>query len=258
MCVLSFGLVNLLHNFIWYSGAHHYVKEPILLYNYVEFIRNIGWYPRAVKIIYSAGSWLCIVMAILSYAAFYVTPRKNAAIRLFWFWFFINSVNYVLAQWMANPYVNYSGVGVLVRYWYWDERDRFVAALIALILVIFYGRFFAHNFLQFSPAMKFMKRNNYKVFSIYVLLIPMGVLMILIGSLRLLHHWNVNIIMVLATFLMAVSTYIRIGEKNFKVSFFEDSYKIKYSLMGFLFLLLAIGIYLYLYFFGFQFQENLF
>lgn len=258
MCVLTFGLVSLLYNFIWYSSAYHYVKEPILLYNYVEFIRNIGWYPRCVKIIYSAGSYLCLAMAAVSYGLFYIAPRKSANLKLFWFWFCINSINYLLVQWMGNPYVNYSGVGVLVRYWYWDERDRFVAALIALIIIIFYGRFLAHHFLQFTPSMKFMKRNNYKVFALYILLFPSFVLIGVVGAFRMIHDWNVNFIMMVGIFLMSISTYLRIGERKFKADFFEETYKPRYSIVGLALLGALIALYIYLYQYGFQFEPGLF
>ncbi len=258
MCLAAFGVVNLMHNLIWYFGAYHYVQEPILLHNYVVFVKNEGWYVRAVKTIYSAGPLLCIVMAAISYAIFHATPKKRINYRMFWFWLFINAINYFLVQWLAAPYIRTSGVGVLTRYWYWDERDRFIAALIALILIIFYGRIFAHNFLQFTPAMKYMKRNNYRIFAFYVLLIPSFALMIAVPALRMFFEWRVVWFTVLATFLMSISVFVRIGERKFKVQFFEESYKAKYSYGGLIFLGIIVAINLYLFLFGFRLEPGLF
>lgn len=258
MCLASFGLVNLLHNAIWYCAAYHYIDEPVMLYNYVAFVKNEGWYVRAVKIIYSSGPWLCVGLAIVSYFVFSATPQKRINYRMFWFWMFINSVNYYLIQWMATPYTRNSGIGVLTRYWYWEERDRFVGALIALIIVIFYGRFFAHNFLQFTPAMKYMKRNNYRVFSFYVLIIPAFVLMAVVPVFHMFHEWRVVWLMVLATFLMSMSIFVRIGERKFMVHFFEEKYKAEYSIGAVILLGLVVAAYLYLYFFGLRLEPDLF
>jgi hypothetical protein len=255
MCLATFGLVNLLHNIIWYLGAYHYIQEPVLLYNYVEFVKNEGWYERAVKIIYSAGPWLCVAMAAVSYLIFYASPRRRDQYRMFWFWMFINSVNYYLVQWLVTPYVRTSGLGVLTRYWFWTERDRFIGVLIALILIIFYGRYFAHNFLQFSPAMKYMKRGNYRIFSFYVLIVPAFMLMGAVAGFHMLHEWRVTWFMVLGIFLMTISMQVRIGERKFMVQFFEETYKAQYSIGGIIILAIVVAIYVYLYMFGFRLPQ---
>ncbi len=258
MCLAAFGVVNLLHNLIWYLGAYHYISEPVLLYNSVAFVKSEGWYPRAVKIIYNAGPYLCVGLAILSYLVFLAVPKKRSTYRMLWFWIFIHSMNYYLVQWLATPYVRNSGIGVLTRYWYWTERDRFIAALIALIVIIFYGRFIAHNFLQFTPAMKYMKRNNYRVFSFYVLIIPAFVLMALIPAFHMFYEWRVVWLMVLALFLMSASVFIRISERKFMVHFFEETYKIRYSYGAIFAFAIVVAAYLYLYFFGLRLEPGLF
>ncbi|UPT67917.1 MAG: hypothetical protein M0D57_04445 [Sphingobacteriales bacterium JAD_PAG50586_3] len=258
MCLAAFGVVNLLHNLIWYMGAYHYVQEPVLLHNYVVFVKNEGWYVRAVKNIYSAGPYLCIALAAISYAVYTAIPKKRITYRMFWFWLFINSINYLLVQWLATPYIRNSGIGVLTHYWYWEERDRFIAALVALVIAFFYGRFIAHNFLQFTPAMKYMKRNNYRIFAFYVLVIPAVALMVAVPAFRMFFEWRVVWLMVLVTFLLALSVLVRIGERKFKVQFFEESYKAKYSYGGVIFLGIIVAINIYLYLVGFRMEPGLF
>jgi hypothetical protein len=258
MCLAAFGMVNLLHNLIWYCGAYHYISEPVMLYNGVAFVKSEGWYVRAVKIIYNSGPYLCIVLAVLSYLIFLATPKKQSTYRMFWFWAFIHSMNYYLVQWLATPYVRNSGIGVLTRYWYWTERDRFIAALLALIIIIFYGRFIAHNFLQFTPAMKYMKRNNYRVFSFYVLIIPAFTLMAIIPAFHMFYEWRVVWLMVLALFLMSMSVLVRIGDRKFMVHFFEETYKVRYSYGAVIVFSIITIAYLYLYFFGLRLEPGLF
>lgn len=258
MCLAAFGIVNLLHNIIWYCGAYHYVQEPILLHNYVVFVKNDGWYVRAVKVIYNAGPYLCLALAAIAYAVFLATPKKRISYRMLWFWIFINSINYYLVQWLATPYVRNSGIGVLTRYWYWDERDRFIAALIALVIASFYGRFLAHNFLQFTPSMKYMKRNNYRIFAFYVLIIPSIALMIAVPAFRMFFEWRVVWLTVLVTFLLALSVFVRIGEKKFKVQFFEENYKARYTVGGVILLGIIVAINIYLFIFGFRMEPGLF
>ena len=137
------------------------VPEPGTSY----FVNNTGWYPRAVKNIYSAGPMLCGGLAVLFFGLFFASDRRAINARMFFIWAFVWSINYVLMEWMAVPYLRYSGIGVLTRYWYWTDRDRFIAALVSLIVLLFYGRFIAQYFLQFTPAMKYMKKGNNRVFA---------------------------------------------------------------------------------------------
>ena len=106
--------------------------------------------------------------------------------------------------------------------------------------------------------MKYMKKNNYRVFSFYVLIIPAMALMALVPALHMFHEWRVVWLMVLATFLMSMSIFVRIGERKFMVHFFEEKYKAEYSIGAVVVLGLVVATYLYLYFFGFRLEPDLF
>lgn len=173
-------------------------------------------------------------------------------------WAFIWSLNYLLAEWMAVSFLRYSGIGVLTRYWYWTERDRFVAALIALVIVTFYGRFIATFFLQFTPAMKYMKRGNYRVFALYTIMIPALFISLAIMGLRMSYDWPITFALALAMTIMGIVTYMRAGERNFKVTFFEESYNPGISIGGLVFLGIIVAIHLYLAVFTFSMQSGYF
>lgn len=221
-------------------------------------INNTGWYPRAVKNIYSAGPLLCLGLALLFFGLFYSANRKSINYRMFMLWAFVWSLNYLLAEWMAVPYVKYSGIGVLTRYWYWTERDRFVAALIALVIITFYGRFIANFFMQFTPAMKFMKRGNYKVLALYAIVFPALICSGIILALKMSYDWPICLFLAGGTAIMSISTYMRAGERNFKVTFFEENYNPTISLGGLIFLGIILAIHLYLAVFNYSMEAGYF
>lgn len=251
------------HKIVAYNGKTHQaviegrfskIPPPGAAYQ----INNTGWYPRAVKNIYMAGPLLCLGVALFFFGLFYSANRKSISYRMFMLWAFVWSLNYLLAEWMAVPYVKYSGIGVLTRYWYWSERDRFVSALIALVIITFYGRFIATFFMQFAPAMKFMKRGNYKVLALYTIIIPAIITSLIILGLRMSYDWPICLFLAAGTFIMSISTYMRAGERNFKVTFFEENYKPGISISGLIILGIIVAIHLYLAVFTYSMEAGYF
>lgn len=222
------------------------------------FVNNTGWYPRAVKNIYSAGPLLCLGLAVLFFGLLYASDRRAVNARLFFIWAFVWSLNYLLVEWMAVPYLRYSGIGVLTRYWYWEERERFISALVALIVLLFYGRFIAHYFLQMTPAMKYMKKGNNRVFALYIIVLPLLVSAVLIAGLRLAEDWELCAFMAAGSLLMGISTYLRTGERKFKVIFHEETYVPRISIGGVVFLAIMAALYFYLATFTFSMNSGLF
>lgn len=221
-------------------------------------INNTGWYPRAVKNIYMAGPLLCAGLALIFFGLFYSASRKSINYRMFMLWAFIWSVNYLLAEWMAVSFLRYSGIGVLTRYWYWTERDRFIAALVALVIITFYGRFITNFFIQFTPSMKYMKRGNYRVLALYSILFPSIVTALAIVAFRMSYDWPITFALALGSMIMAVVTYSRAGERNFKVTFFEETYSPGISVGGLIFLGIIIALHLYLAVFHYSMEAGYF
>lgn len=236
------------------EGKFEKVPQPGAIYS----INNTGWYPRAVKNIYMAGPLLCAGLALLFFGLFYSSNRKNIAARMFFLWSFVWSLNYLLAEWMAVPYLRYSGIGVLTRYWYWTERDRFIAFLIALVIITFYGRFIATFFMQFSPSMKYMKRNNYKVLALYAIVFPVLVCTIVIIGLRMSYDWPLTLALGLGALWMSIITAMRARERNFKVNFYEENYSQGITIGGLITLGVLVAIHLYLGVVGFSMEAGYF
>lgn len=245
-CITTFLLVNLLYNLLWYGAANHYINTPKLEYNGVSFLQNLGWYPRAVKNIYTSSPALCAVLFLVFFALFYATPRNKINYRMFMLFASINSFAMLLTQWLAMPYVKFSGLGVWSTYLYWSERDRFLSALIALIVAIFYSRFLTHYFIQLTPNMKFMKRSNYQVFSLYVIVLPFVTTAAIAVVLKLIENWYTLLAFATASVLFAVTSYLRVGERKFKVIFLEGKVNQTLAVPTIVLLTILVAIYIYL------------
>ncbi|MGE5424110.1 MAG: hypothetical protein ACM3N9_02030, partial [Syntrophothermus sp.] len=121
--------------------------QTIIYYFEVDFlIRGKEWTEDAVKIIFSMGPFITLMISVISLIAYVNSLEKKGIIKLFILWVFCHSLIQFLGEVMAGTLLG-KGFGWVLMYLYFVDTANMIVAITAVIFLVVAGLFFSKNFL---------------------------------------------------------------------------------------------------------------
>lgn len=147
--------------------------RSVMMYYDVEFmIRSRDWTEDAVKVVYSTGPLVTLMITFLAATLFSLTSQDNRAARLFVMWVILHALTQSFGEMIFGAFLN-QGFGWVLAYLYFDDTEKmlFVAAILASMLA---AGFFLSRFLLLTGNIdfNFLNRGNRSPFLVSQIILP--------------------------------------------------------------------------------------
>jgi hypothetical protein len=137
--LLSYLFVLLLFQFSTIIASNIFEIPNTLFYNKIGFnIKPESWTFDSVKVIYTSGNALLILLAITFLVIVIKTLELNGLLKLFFLWGFIQSISMLFGSIIIGAFT-FDGFGIVLSYWYLTDTIKMVLLFAGIILLIAIG-----------------------------------------------------------------------------------------------------------------------
>lgn len=137
--LFAFLIVFLLQNFTSSIAALSVdIKSIIYYYNIDYLIRGRDWTPDAVKVVFSAGSFLSLVFSLIVIIFYVNISQETWFIRLLFFWLFCHAFIHFFGEMLIGTLLM-KGFGLSIVYMFKIEYKKLLIVLGSLFFLIFAG-----------------------------------------------------------------------------------------------------------------------
>ena len=114
------------------------IKSNIYFYNIVYLIRGRDWTPDAIKVVYSAGPFLCLIFSLIVIIVYVNVSQETWFIRLLLFWLFCHAFIHFFGEMLIGT-LFMKGFGISIVYLFRVEYKKLLIILGSLFFLIFGG-----------------------------------------------------------------------------------------------------------------------
>jgi hypothetical protein len=137
--LLAYFVVYLLTQFAVMIAAISFNIETVLYYFEIDFlIRSSEWVPDAIKVVYTTGPFVSLILALLSIIIYFNLSEETWKSRLFILWLFCHSFIHFFGEFLMGNLLG-KGFGYVIMYLFFLDTPKMVMTLIDFVVILFTG-----------------------------------------------------------------------------------------------------------------------
>jgi hypothetical protein len=201
--------------------------DTVLYYYDIDFlIRSSEWVPDAVKVVYTTGPFISLILAILAIIIYINVSEETWTFRLFILWVFCHSFTHFFGEFLMGNLLG-KGFGYVIMYLFFQDTPKMVLTLLDFVIILLTGLGLARLFLfSGNIYLKKLDKSNRMPFVISQILLPflIGTGIILLIKLPKISSLEIGVDFSMIILLMPVIFRARISQDLF---FEEERKRIK-------------------------------
>jgi hypothetical protein len=147
--------------------------KAVMMYYDVEFlIRSRDWTEEAVKVVFSTGPLIALMLTLVSLTIFVLASQETWTIRLFVMWVILHAFTQSFGEMIIGALLN-QGFGWVLAYLYFNDTEKMLL-VVGILLGMFAGGLFLSRFLLLTGNMYFnnIGKGNRRPFLISQVYLP--------------------------------------------------------------------------------------
>ena len=145
--LLAFTFEFLLFNFsTGLAGLTLNMKSVIYYYDIDFLVRSRDWSIDAIKIIYSSGPFISLIICLLSIIIYMTFTDERWMARLFIFWIFCHAFTHSIGAVLSGALLS-EGFGYVIMYMFWMDTAKVVISIAMIVILVLMGIIFTRSFL---------------------------------------------------------------------------------------------------------------
>lgn len=145
--LLAYLFVYLITNVSVIIAAISFNIDSVLYYYDIDFlIRGSEWVPDAVKVVYTTGPFVSLILAILAIIIYVNVSEETWTFRLFILWVFCHSFIHFFGEFLIGNLLG-KGFGYVIMYLFFLDTPKMVLTLLDFVIILFTGLALARLFL---------------------------------------------------------------------------------------------------------------
>jgi hypothetical protein len=152
--LLAYLFVFLLKEMAVVIAAGTFDIKSVMMYYDVEYlIRGRDWTADAVKVVFSAGPLIAIMLTLITVTIFAVSSNENWTVRLFIMWVFLHAFTQSFGEMIFGALLN-QGFGWVLTYLYFNDTTKMLL-VVGILLGMLSGGLFLSRFLLLTGNIYF-------------------------------------------------------------------------------------------------------
>lgn len=145
--ILSYLFVFILHQAATILASFFFDYNVQVDYSKIFFmVSRYDWYFDSVKIIFSAGPLVCLILSVFMIVVAYRYKEYNGSLKLFFLWGFVHSISIFLGSAYAGALLG-EGFGHVLIWMFMPDTGKLIITLISLFLLAAAGFALTRTFL---------------------------------------------------------------------------------------------------------------
>ena len=137
--LLAYLFVYLITNVSVIIAAISFNIDSVLYYYDIDFlIRGSEWVPDAVKVVYTTGPFVSLILAILAIIIYVNIAEETWIFRLFILWIFCHSFIHFFGEFLMGNLMG-KGFGYVIMYLFFQDTPKMVLTLLDFVIILFTG-----------------------------------------------------------------------------------------------------------------------
>jgi hypothetical protein len=125
-----------------------------MMYNEVVYlIRSRDWTEEAVKVVFSTGPLIALMLTLISLTIFSLASHETRVARLFIMWVFLHAFSQCFGEMIFGALLN-QGFGWVLAYLYFNDTEKMLLVVV-ILLVMLTGGLFLSRFLLLTGNIYF-------------------------------------------------------------------------------------------------------
>ncbi len=221
--LLAYLFIYLIRQFSIALVSSSFDIETIVYFFDVDFlIRGRDWGHDAVKVIFSIGPFVSLLLSLIALIAFANYQHKTSVFRLFIFWVFCFGFTGFFGELLMGSLMD-KGIGFVILYLFFMDTGKMVIAFLSLIILIATG-LFIKNYMLITGNIYYnylVKRNRGK-FVFNQIILPYLAGMLIIYLVKYPRMLTIELAVNLSMILLLLPAIIRSRFRN-ELFFDQDS-----------------------------------
>ena len=114
------------------------INSTIYYYNIIFHIRSKDWTIDAIKMVYSAGPFICLIFSLITLVLYLNVSQETWFIRLLFFWIFCHSIIHFFGEMLIGTLLM-KGFGLSIVYIFLVEYKKLLIILISVFFLMLSG-----------------------------------------------------------------------------------------------------------------------
>jgi hypothetical protein len=137
--LLAYFLIYLVTQFSVMIAAITFNIDTVLYYYEIDFlIRGSEWVPDAVKVVYTTGPFVSLILGILAIIVYVKLEEETWVSRLFILWLFCHAFIHFFGELLMGNLLG-QGFGYVVMYLIFQDTPKMVLTLVDFMIILFSG-----------------------------------------------------------------------------------------------------------------------
>lgn len=137
--LLAYLAVHSLYQFSTITASNIFDIPNTLFYNRIGFnVNPEAWTFDAVKVIYSAGNVMLLLIAVTFLVVVIKTLEFNGLLRMLFLWGFVHATAMLFGSFVIGAF-NFEGFGIVLSYLYLADTAKMLILFVGLILLLGIG-----------------------------------------------------------------------------------------------------------------------
>jgi hypothetical protein len=147
MFLLAYLFVHLLTQAGVVLAATNFKIDTVVYYHEIDFlIRGRDWSPDAVKVVYTTGPFIGLIIAFLAFVVYSNIIEEPWISRLFIMWVFCHAFVRFFGEFLVGNLLG-EGFGYVVMYMFLMDTSKMIMTVVAFIVMIFAGLAMTRQFM---------------------------------------------------------------------------------------------------------------
>jgi hypothetical protein len=152
--LLAYLFVFLLKEMAVVVAAGTFDIKSVMMYYDVEYlIRGRDWTVDAIKVVFSVGPFIAIMLTLITITIFAMSSHENWTVRLFIMWVFLQAFTQSFGEMIFGAILN-QGFGWVLAYLYFDDTAKMLI-VVGILLGMLSGGLFLSRFLLLTGNIYF-------------------------------------------------------------------------------------------------------
>ncbi len=219
--LIAFYFMYLISQFFTAIAAMQFdFSSRLYYYKLVYAIDSYSWTSDAVKLLYSIGPALSLILGILSLIIFINLYEDRGRYKMFFVWCWVHGMIWFFGAFLAGTLLD-KGFGYVIMYFYLQDTAKLLITLFALTLLLLAG-VFSTRWLLFTGNSYFNQINEHNraffTFSQIITPIVAGTFIIILAKLPKINFYELFVL--LSSLIFMVPTLLRFH--TFPTYFFDE------------------------------------
>jgi len=191
-------------------SAYAFEISSELFYSHIAYyIRSYDWTSDAVKVIFSTGPMLALLMGILLWILYIHVSEETGILKLLILWKVVHCIVFFFGDMMMGALFS-QGFGYVIMYLYFMDTGKMIITLVALVAMFSLGLFMGRQFLYTANTyVNAMPAGGARMFALFQYLVPFLTGNIIIMLMKVPGITMFDIFLNLSVVVFLIPVYIR-------------------------------------------------